>query len=196
MKVLYELDLNDIIRIVAEKYEVPQEKVKKTNKDGLNYLMIDMSETETPITTREYMDLFHPKKKSEPTDEEIQEMKYKLITDEVLHNAIKNNLKVSDICKEYCLTEKKYAQRLYARVNSLIEGNKKSMDEETKNLIRRLKKTQTKRIESGMTVYTCPVCQKEFNTEKYPDYAYKKQIFNQKHIFCGYACMREAEKLM
>ena len=48
MKVLYELDLNDIIRIVAEKYGVPQEKVKKTNKDGLNYLMIDMSETETP----------------------------------------------------------------------------------------------------------------------------------------------------
>ena len=48
VKVLYELDLNDIIRIVAEKYGVPQEKVKKTNKDGLNYLMIDMSETETP----------------------------------------------------------------------------------------------------------------------------------------------------
>ena len=136
MKVLYELDLNDIIRIVAEKYEVPQEKVKKTNKDGLNYLMIDMSETETPITTREYMDLFHPKKKPEPADEE------------------------------------------------------------TKNLISRLKKTQTKRTESGITVYTCPVCQKEFNTEKYPDYAYKKQIFNQKHIFCGYACMRKAEKLM
>lgn len=48
MKVLYELDLNDIIRIVADKYGVPQEKVKKTNKDGLNYLMIDMSDTETP----------------------------------------------------------------------------------------------------------------------------------------------------
>ena len=51
MKVLYELDLNDIIRIVSEKYGVPQEKVKKTNKDGLNYLMIDMSETETPSET-------------------------------------------------------------------------------------------------------------------------------------------------
>ena len=51
MKVLYELDLNDIIRIVSEKYGVPQEKVKKTNKDGLNYLMIDMSETETPAET-------------------------------------------------------------------------------------------------------------------------------------------------
>ena len=29
MKVLYELDLNDIIRIVSEKYGVPQEKVTR-----------------------------------------------------------------------------------------------------------------------------------------------------------------------
>lgn len=81
MKVLYELDLNDIIRIVSEKYGVPQEKVKKTNKDGLNYLMIDMSDTETPgefesfrsgrITKEEMkqlhdlsMEMFHPKKEA------------------------------------------------------------------------------------------------------------------------------------
>ena len=77
MKVLYELDLNDIIRIVAEKYGVPQEKVKKTNKDGLNYLMIDMSTTETPgqlelfrsgRLSQEKMqqmhDLIHPKKEA------------------------------------------------------------------------------------------------------------------------------------
>ena len=48
MKVLYELDLNDIIRIVADKFEVNPAKIKKINKDGLNYLTVDMSETETP----------------------------------------------------------------------------------------------------------------------------------------------------
>lgn len=70
MKVLYELDLNDIIRIVAEKYGVPQEKVKKTNKDGLNYLMIDMSETETPgpVPFKDYVSPFLAKKEA-PTEE-------------------------------------------------------------------------------------------------------------------------------
>ena len=87
MKVLYELDLNDIIRIVAEKYGVPQEKVKKTNKDGLNYLMIDMSTTETPGQLELFrsgrlpkdkmkqmhdlsMEMFHPKKE-EPAPETL-----------------------------------------------------------------------------------------------------------------------------
>lgn len=71
MKVLYELDLNDIIRIVAEKYGVPQEKVKKTNKDGLNYLMIDMSTTETPepVPFKDYVSPFLAGKKEAPAEE-------------------------------------------------------------------------------------------------------------------------------
>ena len=73
MKVLYELDLNDIIRIVAEKYGVPQEKVKKTNKDGLNYLMIDMSETETPgpVPFKDYVSPFLAGKKEAPAPETL-----------------------------------------------------------------------------------------------------------------------------
>ena len=98
MKVLYELDLNDIIRIVAEKYGVPQEKVKKSNKDGLNYLMIDMSKTETP----------------EPTDEE-QESKYNLITNEMLQALIVGGLTIPQICEKYDLKDSKYAARLYKR---------------------------------------------------------------------------------
>ena len=209
MKVLYELDLNDIIRIVAEKYGVPQEKVKKSNKDGLNYLMIDMSETETPAPN--YKPTVHIDEKlnnykapeqpldniptEEVSDEVFQELKYKQITDEKLRLAIKNGLKIADICKEYCLTAKKYAQRLYARIAKFNEGFKEILDEKSRILIRRLKKAQEKHEENGITIYTCPVCEKKFNTEKYPDYAYKKQMFNQKHIFCGYDCMRKAEKL-
>ena len=194
MKVLYELDLNDIIRIVAEKYGVPQEKVKKTNKDGLNYLMIDMSETETPSET------VPEKKEPEPTDEELQELKYKLITDEKLISCIKNDLTVPDICKEFCLTDKKYAQRLYKKIGNLKAEMKAPTTEEQKAILKSLKKAQAKRTEPGIdgdiTIYTCPVCGKEFDTEKYPQYAYKKQAFNHKHIFCGYDCMRKAEKAL
>lgn len=194
MKVLYELDLNDIIRIVAEKYGVPQEKVKKTNKDGLNYLMIDMSETETPSET------VPEKKEPEPTDEELQELKYKLITDEKLISCIKNDMTVPDICKEFCLTDKKYAQRLYKKIGNLKAEMKAPTTEEQKAILKSLKKAQDKRTEPGIdgdiTIYTCPVCGKEFDTEKYPQYAYKKQAFNHKHIFCGYDCMRKAEKAL
>ena len=106
MKVLYELDLNDIIRIVAEKYEVPQEKVKKTNKDGLNYLMIDMSETETPAETV-------PEKKEEAEDDE--EERYKQITDELLQEYIAAERTIPQICMAYKLTDSKYSARLYKR---------------------------------------------------------------------------------
>lgn len=106
MKVLYELDLNDIIRIVSEKYGVPQEKVKKTNKDGLNYLMIDMSETETPGETV-------PEKKEEAEDDE--EKRYEQITDERLQEYIAAERTIPQICKAYRLTDSKYSARLYKR---------------------------------------------------------------------------------
>lgn len=194
MKVLYELDLNDIIRIVADKYEVNPAKIKKINKDGLNYLTVDMSETETPKET------VPEKKEPEPTDEELQELKYKLITDEKLISCIKNDMTVPDICKEFCLTDKKYAQRLYKKIGNLKAEMKAPTTEEQKAILKSLKKAQAKRTEPGIdgdiTIYTCPVCGKEFDTEKYPQYAYKKQAFNHKHIFCGYDCMRKAEKAL
>ena len=93
MKVLYELDLNDIIRIVAEKYGVPQEKVKKSNKDGLNYLMIDMSETETPgqvnflVESENWEKVKAPEKKEEAEDDEAD--RYFEITDGIQEDYIK-----------------------------------------------------------------------------------------------------------
>ena len=192
MKVLYELDLNDIIRIVADKYEVNPAKIKKINKDGLNYLTVDMSETETPTVPE--------KQELEPTDEELQELKYKLITDEKLISCIKNDMTVPDICEEFCLKDKKYAQRLYKKIGNLKAEMKAPTTEEQKAILKSLKKAQAKRTEPGIdgdiTIYTCPVCGKEFDTEKYPQYAYKKQAFNHKHIFCGYDCMRKAEKAL
>ena len=127
MKVLYELDLNDIIRIVAEKYEVPQEKVKKTNKDGLNYLMIDMSETETPSETV-------PEKKEEAEDDE--EKRYEQITDERLEEYIAAERTIPQICKAYKLTDSKYSARLYKRAEKFRSegarlGRRKSNNPET-----------------------------------------------------------------
>ena len=128
MKVLYELDLNDIIRIVAEKYGVPQEKVKKTNKDGLNYLMIDMSTTETPgpVPFKDYVSPFlagkkeapapekkEPEKKEEAEDDEAK--RYEQITDERLQEYIAAERTIPQICKAYKLTDSKYSARLYKR---------------------------------------------------------------------------------
>jgi hypothetical protein len=127
MKVLYELDLNDIIRIVADKYEVPQEKVKKTNKDGLNYLMIDMSTTETPSETV-------PEKKEEAEDDE--EKRYEQITDERLQEYIAAGRTIPQICKAYRLTDSKYSARLYKRAEKFRSeearlGRRKSNNTET-----------------------------------------------------------------
>lgn len=130
MKVLYELDLNDIIRIVAEKYGVPQEKVKKTNKDGLNYLMIDMSETETPEQEPEKKEPEPIPEEKEPEPAEVivlkegpkeqeeevsEEESYKLITDELLQAYIAAERTIPQICKAYKLTDSKYSARLYKR---------------------------------------------------------------------------------
>lgn len=121
MKVLYELDLNDIIRIVAEKYGVPQEKVKKSNKDGLNYLMIDMSTTETPapVPFKDYVSPFLAGKKAPAPEkkeaEDDEAKRYEQITDERLQEYIAAERTIPQICKAYRLTDSKYSARLYKR---------------------------------------------------------------------------------
>lgn len=209
MKVYYRLDTDDIKQLIAEKYGISTKGISRQMTEEGPIFMADMSKTETPAPN--YKPTVHIDEKlnnykapeqpldniptEEVSDEVFQELKYKQITDEKLRLAIKNGLKVADICKEYCLTDKKYAQRLYARIAKFNEGFKEILDEKSRILIRRLKKAQEKHEENGITIYTCPVCEKKFNTEKYPEYAYKKQMFNQKHIFCGYDCMRKAERL-
>ena len=127
MKVLYELDLNDIIRIVADKYEVNPAKIKKINKDGLNYLTVDMSETETPapVPFKDYVSPFLAKKKApapekkepekEEAEEDEEEKRYEQITDERLQGYIAAGRTIPQICKAYKLTDSKYSARLYKR---------------------------------------------------------------------------------
>ena len=127
MKFLYELDLNDIIRIVADKYEVNPAKIKKINKDGLNYLTVDMSETETPKETV-------PEKKEEAEDDEAD--RYFEITDGILEDYIKQGYTIPQICGIYKLTDSKYSARLYKRAEKFRSegarlGRRKSNNPET-----------------------------------------------------------------
>ena len=122
MRVIYEISLEDMRNILAEKYEIDSSKIEFMGHGDLVFARIDVSETETPITTREYMDLFHPKKEApapekkepEPTDEE-QESKYKLITNEMLQALIVGGLTIPQICEKYDLKDSKYSARLYKR---------------------------------------------------------------------------------
>ena len=41
---------------------------------------------------------------------------------------------------------------------------------------------------------TCPVCGQTFDVRFYAKYAYKKSINRKIILFCGYNCMRTAEK--
>ena len=64
MRVVYEINLEDMRNILAEKYEIDSSKIEFMGHGDLVFARIDVSETETPITTREYMNLFHPKKEA------------------------------------------------------------------------------------------------------------------------------------
>jgi uncharacterized Zn finger protein (UPF0148 family) len=132
------------------------------------------------------------------SDEVFQELQYKRITDQELLSCLEAGLKVPEICEKYGLTKPKYASRLYWRINKdryseASDEKKDPRSEETKQILRELRKVQKKeKDEHGVIWYICPVCKKRFNTEKYPDYSYK----DTKHVFCGYDCMRKAEKAL
>ena len=122
MRVIYEISLEDMRNILADKYEIDAAKIEFMGHGDLVFARIDVSETETPITTREYMNLFHPKKEApapekkepEPTDEE-QESRYKRITNEMLQALIVGGLTIPQICEKYDLKDSKYAARLYKK---------------------------------------------------------------------------------
>lgn len=217
MKVYYKLDVNDIKQLIAEKYGVSTKGIGTCMTPEGTGFMVDMSKTETPepVPFKDYVSPFlsmkeepaEEKKRPEqqdsiPTevvpDEVFQELQYKKITDQELQSCIEAGLKVPEICEKYGLTKPKYASRLYWRINKdrYSEASDKKKDprsEETKQILRELRKVQKKeKDEYNVIWYICPVCKKRFNTEKYPDYSYK----DTKHVFCGYDCMRKAEKAL
>ena len=221
MKVYYKLDVNDIKQLIAEKYGVSTKGIGTCMTPEGPGFMVDMSKTETPepVPFRDYVSPFlagkeepaeekkEPEKEAEqqdniPTevvsDEVYQELQYKRITDQELQRCLEAGLKVPEICEKYGLTKPKYASRLYWRINKdryseASDEKKDPRSEETKQILRELRKVQKKeKDENNIIWYICPVCKKRFNTEKYPDYSYK----DSKHVFCGYDCMRKAEKAL
>lgn len=60
-----------------------------------------------------------------------------------------------------------------------------------------LQKTNNPHTVQGVKYFTCPVCHKEFSTYLFSGWVYKKNTGkNNVLTFCGYTCMREAERIL
>lgn len=135
MKVYYKIEPRDIIKMIAEKYRVkdPERQITAITD---NCYMIDMSETETPedapvIRIKEKMDTMEGLEKIyaneggraiAPVDDELiidQEARYQMLTDGIIKQQLDAGKGVSEMCKDYNLIDKKYAQRLYKRTEKI-----------------------------------------------------------------------------
>lgn len=131
MRVLYEYGINDIEKDYARKYGVDISKVHFDTNDLI--LRVDMSETERPAEglNRITPDIYSPKPEmaaaQEETDEETeagnsvlkQEDIYQMLTDGMIKQQLDAGKGVSEMCKDYNLIDKKYAQRLYKRTEKI-----------------------------------------------------------------------------
>ena len=162
--------------------EVPQEAMKENDKEkyiNRQKLLLELADA---------------------VKEDGPEARYRYLCEKKLDQLIKADYTVAQICKLYNL-DMKQQYRLYKVVGDKKKAAKKAEGkpaepEEDKGMISRLKKKQQQRVdENGITWYICPVCEKEFNIEKYPEYSYKTTIKSHKYIFCGYACKRKVERL-
>ena len=131
MKVFYKIEQKDVIRMIAEKYDIKDPESQIVPYIDNSY-MVDMSETETqPIGRKEKTDTAkeletilanEPAEKIDPVDDELiidQETRYQMLTDGMIKSMLDNNKGVSEICKDYNLIDKKYAQRLYKRTEKI-----------------------------------------------------------------------------
>ena len=120
MRVFYELDKDDIRKIIAEKYEISADKIEFQGHGEYVGARIDMSATETPGK--------NPDPKEEVInipvpDPEPQEETYAFpahvvadneLTDEHIKDMIEHNVTVAALCRHYGFTQQtKY--RLYKR---------------------------------------------------------------------------------
>ena len=109
MRVIYEISLEDIRGILAEKYDINPEKIEFRGNGDLMFARIDVSETETPgqnlkVGSKAEEDL--------PNEEKFR---YNRITDALLEKYIKAGRTIPQICKVYKLTDSKYSAKLYKR---------------------------------------------------------------------------------
>lgn len=108
MRVIYEISLDDMRNILAEKYEIDTEKIEFHGTGDYVFARIDVSNTETP----EQIEYKHAIKEAA---EDVAESNYRKITDELLEEYIKAGRTIPQICAVYKLTDSKYSARLYKR---------------------------------------------------------------------------------
>ncbi len=131
MKVFYKIEQKDVIRMIAEKYDIKDPESQIVPYIDNSY-MVDMSETETqPIGKKEKTDTAKELetilaneggRAIAPVDDESiidQETRYQMLTDGMIKSMLDDNKGVAEICKDYNLIDKKYAQRLYKRTEKI-----------------------------------------------------------------------------
>ena len=119
MRVIYEISLDDMRNILAEKYEIDAAKIEFMGHGALVFARIDVSETETPgqvnflVESEKWEKVKAPEKKEEAENDEAD--RYGEITDGILEDYIKQGYTIPQICGIYKLTDSKYSARLYKR---------------------------------------------------------------------------------
>ena len=117
MRVIYEISLEDMRGILAEKYEIDAAKIEFMGHGDLVFARIDVSETETPEKT---VKVEYPKIDMAETIKKVKEAaaedRYKEITDGLLEDYIKQGYTIPAIAKIHGLEDdSKYSARLYKR---------------------------------------------------------------------------------
>ena len=135
MKVYYKIEPRDIIKMIVEKYGVKDPERQITAVID-NCYMVDMSDTETPedaairkikekMETMEGLEMIYANeggKAIAPVDDELiidQEARYQMLTDGMIKQQLDAGKGVAEMCKDYNLIDKKYAQRLYKRTEKI-----------------------------------------------------------------------------
>ncbi len=131
MKVFYKIEQKDVIRMIAEKYDIKDPESQIVPYIDNSY-MVDMSDTEaSPIGRKEKTDTAKELetilaneggRAIAPVDDELiidQEARYQMLTDGMIKQQLDAGKGVSEMCKDYNLIDKKYAQRLYKRTEKI-----------------------------------------------------------------------------
>lgn len=135
MRVVYEINLEDMRNILAEKYEIDSSKIEFMGHGDLTFARIDVSNTEMPsaLTKEQVRAIWenYSAKSTEVTDipvsdpesaieepADTEEDRYKQITDKLLESYIKAGRTIPQICKVWQLEDSKYSARLYKRAEA------------------------------------------------------------------------------
>ena len=134
MRVIYEISLEDMRGILAEKYEIDAAKIEFMGHGDLVFARIDVSENETPGPA---VKIEYPKIDMAETIKQVKEAaaedRYKEITDGLLEDYIKQGYTIPAIAKIHGLEDdSKYSARLYKRAEKFrSEGARRGNTEKT-----------------------------------------------------------------